>query len=150
MTTLQLTDRVDVLTQYVQGKLEDNKSYIEVQDVWLGDQTRFPRTPCLSVEPGPKSRESNGAPRRYAVMLDTYITLYVEKIQDASANTLLLIQTAERIEEVLHADNRLGGLVIESFVAQVEQGVAVRAGTELKACQLTFRSLSQKMLPYAS
>lgn len=145
---MALIDSIEEFTAAVHTKLDDNKSYIDVQDVYFGDQERVPRTPCLSVEPGNKSREYNGAPRRFQVTLDTFIMVYVEKIQDMAANTRLVLAIAERVEEVLHADSTLGKRVISSFVAESESGYATRDRTLLRAARLTFRATSQKMLPY--
>jgi hypothetical protein len=147
---MTLTDRVDTITLAVQDKLELNMSALpgNVQDVWLGDQDRLPRTPCLTVEPGNKVREYNGAPRRFSVSQDTYVVCYVECVQSAKDNVELLMQVSEGVEEVLHSDAQLDGLVVSSFVVQTEMGFADRGGTKLRAARLTFRTTSQVMLPY--
>lgn len=145
---MSLIDSLEEYVLTVHGKLGDNKSLMDVHDVHLGDQDRLPKTPCLSVEPGNKSREYNGAPRRFAVQLDAYVMVYVEKIQNVSENVQLLLHTMELVEAVLHSDSTLGGRVISSFVADSEPGYTTRGGTLMRAGRLTFRALSQKQLPY--
>lgn len=145
---MSLIDSLEEYTLTVHEKLDGNKSLMDVENVHLGDQDRLPKTPCLSVEPGNKSREYNGTPRRFAIQLDAYVMVYIEKVQDVAANVRLLLHTMELVETVLHADSTLGGRVISSFVADVEPGYAARGGTLMRAGRLTFRALSQKQLPY--
>lgn len=145
---MSLIDDLEAYTLAVHERLDENKSYIDVEDVHFGDQDRLPRTPCLSVEPGPQSRDYNGAPRRFQVTLDAYVMVYVEKIQDVGSNVRLLLATVKRVEEVLHADSTLGKRVISSYVAETEPGYATRGKTLMRAARLTFRATSQKMLPY--
>lgn len=146
---MTLTDRTDVITEAVFDKLVVNKSALGLQDVWYGDQDRMPRTPACAVEPGPKARQHNGTPRRFLVEIDVYVMLYVEKIQDTQENEREMVRLAEETEEVLHSDARLGGLVVHSFVLTSEPGYVTRGGTLLRATRLTFRTTSQKQLPYS-
>lgn len=147
---LELTDRIDTFTAAIVDLLEANKSALGLTDVWLGDQVRVPRTPCVAVEPGPKGREYNGAPRRFVVTLESYIMLYIEKVQDTQLNTQEATTLAEEVEAVLHADAQMGGLVVSSYVAQSDPGYAERSNTQFRAVRLTFRATSQKQLPYTS
>lgn len=145
---MSLIDSLEEYTLAVYERLDSNKSLVNVEDVYLGDQERVPRTPCLTVEPGTHSRDYNGAPRRVAVSFEAYIMVYVQKIQDSAANVKLLLATVKLVEQVLHADNTLGKRVISSYVAEVEPGYATRDKTLMRAARLTFRAASQKMLPY--
>jgi hypothetical protein len=146
---LELTDRIDVFTLATVALLEANKSVLGLTDVWLGDQVRVPRTPCAAVEPGPKTREYNGAPRRFSVDLESYIMLYMEKVQDTQLSTQEVMSLAEEVEAVLHADAQMGGLVTSSYVLQNDPGYAERSGTLYRASRLTFRATSQKQLPFS-
>jgi hypothetical protein len=145
---MTLTDQVDVYTNAVWSLLNVNKSPLGLQDVWMGDQERLPRTPCVSVEPGMKLRELNGVPRRYQVQLEAYVMIYMDRIQDTQNNERQVLVLAEAVEAVLHADETLGGLVIDSAVVESNPGYVNRGGTLMSAVRLTFRAMSMKMLPY--
>lgn len=142
-----LTDRLDVLCEDVFSRLTASKVAIGLEDVWMGDQERVPRTPSAAVEPGPKSRDYNGAPRRFLVTMDVYVMVYLEKVQAASTNVRASMKLTETVEEVLHANAQLGGLVIASYVYQNEPGFAERDKTMFRASRITFRCTSQAQLP---
>lgn len=145
---MTLTDQVDVFTNAVWSLLQANKESLGLQDVWMGDQDRLPRTPCCSVEPGMKMRELNGVPRRYQVQLEAYIMVYLDRIQDTQNNQRQVLVLSEAIEAVLHSDSTVGGIVIDSVVVESNPGYVSRSGTLMSAVRLTFRGMSQKMLPY--
>lgn len=145
---MPLTDQVDVFTNAVWSLLEANKSVLGLHDVWMGDQDRLPRTPCVSVEPGMKQRELNGIPRRYQVQLEAYVMVYMDRIQDTQNNERQVLVISEAVEAVLHSDSTVGGIVIDSAVVETNPGYVNRGGTLMSATRLTFRAMSQKMLPY--
>src|SRR3954470_19042415 len=123
---MPLTDRLDIIGNYVYQLLLANKVPLGLQDVWYGDQNLTPTTPCAAVETGPKRREYNGAPRRYGVSIEVYVILYMERIQDQQLNRKQAEVLAEDVEILLHEDWTMGGLVIESFVSTSEPGYATR------------------------
>lgn len=141
-------DRNDTFAAAVTSLLETNKIKLGLEDVWVGDQERLPRTPCAAVEPGPKTRTYNGVPRRFEVMLEAYILVYVERIQDTQQNVRQSLALAEEIEAVLHEDETVGGLVISSYVSDSTPGYVNRSGTLLSVVRLTFQARSQRRLPY--
>jgi hypothetical protein len=150
--TLAPTDSIYVYTNYVFELLDGRKAELGVQDVWFGDDasTKLPRTPAITVEGAPKSREYNGAPRRSMNTMDMYVMVYHDKIADVQENARNAMRRAEAVEAVLHEDAQLGGLVIDSMVISNEPGTADRGGSLMSASRLTFRARSQTLLPYSA
>jgi hypothetical protein len=152
--TLPPTDDVSVLSEYVFNLLDGRKADIGVIDCWFSDDasTKLPHTPALTVEPGTKTREYNGAPRRVMNTMDVYIMIYHDKIADVQDNARNAIRRAEAVEAVLHEDAQLEGLVIDSMVISNEPGTAQRGtgGSLMSASRLTFRARSQTLLPYSA
>lgn len=144
----ELVDRNDVFTAAVFDAISAQKTVLGLEDVWMGDQERVPRTPCVAVEPGGKVREYSGVPRRFLITFEIYVLVYVERIQDTQKNTRQSLKLSEEVEAVLHADETMGGIVISSHVSESNAGYVVRSGTLLSAIRLTFRATSQKSLPY--
>lgn len=143
-----LSDRNDVYCATVTELLVAHRIKLGLTDVWVGDQERLPRTPCVAVEPGPKTRSLNAVPRRYEVIFEAYVLVYMERIQDTQKNVRQSLELAEAIEAVLHEDETLGGLVITSYVSDSTPGYVIRGGTLLSVVRLTFRAMSQRRLPY--
>src|SRR5688500_13647134 len=143
-----LTDDLYVATNAVYDLLDEHQTAIGLEDIWLGDQTRVPRTPAAVVEPGGKSREFNGSPRRFKVSFQIFVMLFFEKVTDSGTSTRESLQIAELIESVLHQDATFDGLFIHSFVEANEPGYATRDNTKMRAARLTLNAVSQEMLPY--
>jgi hypothetical protein len=145
---MALTDNLMTFNQAVFNLIDTNQVALGLADVWFGDQDRNPTTPCVAVEPGPKNREFNGVPRRFEVTMDSYVLVYIERIQDTQQNVKDMLNVSEAVEGVLHANAQLGGLVVHSFVMTNEPGYATRGGTLVRASRITFRGVSQVQLPY--
>ncbi len=144
-----MTTMSEVLT-YVHTKLTDDKFTLGLEDVWLGDQTKLPRTPSVAVEPGESRRELNGAPRRTENTFILYLMIYHNKLQDSQVTRLEAQQFSEVVESFIHADPRLGGLVIHSLVTANESGYANRENTLLVTNRLTLEARDQTQLPGAT
>lgn len=147
---MPLTDNLMTFNQAVFNLIDTSKVSLGLADVWFGDQDRNPTTPCVAVEPGSKNREFNGAPRRFLVTMDSYVLVYIERIQDTQQNVKDMLTVSEAVEAVLHADAQMAGIVTHSFVMTNEPGYATRGGTLVRASRLTFRGVSQVQLPYTA
>jgi hypothetical protein len=138
---------VDV-TDYIYDLLTANKTGLGVQDVWYGDQKKLPKTPALCVEPGTKERQLVGAPRQAQVILKVYVIAYSTSVRDEQVNRLEADEIAEGVENLLHSDAQMGGLVVHSMVTAFESGYVVRGAGLVRACRVTFSMLSKTLLPY--
>jgi hypothetical protein len=144
---MPITDRMDVLGQKVADILILSMDTTGLQLVLYGDDDRSPVTPCAVIETGSKHRDLEGIPRRVLNTMTVYIMLYLERIQDAQLNRKQAETLAEDVETQLHADAQLGGLVIHSFVTDVEYGYATRNGINVSAARMTFVAVSKTSLP---
>lgn len=145
-----LTDNIGIVATTVYQLFEENKVNLGLADIWYGDQNKLPRMPCAVVESGPKNRELNGVPRRTKVTMDVYVILYHDRVVDGQLNQRNTEELAEAAETLLHQNEDLNGLVIDSMVIANEPGYVVRGGAQVKASRLTFQCTSQKMLPYSA
>lgn len=143
-----LTAKVSVVATKVHDLLEENKVSLGLQDIYYGDQDKIPRQPAC-VEAGSKGQELNGAPRRTAVTMEVFVIVYHEKVADNEENQRKAELLAEAVEDLLHQDSALDGLVIHSMVTSNEPGYVVRGGAQVKASRLTFQCTSQTMLPFS-
>lgn len=144
-----LTDKVSVVATKLLDLLEENKVSLGLLDVWYGDQDKLPRQPAACVEAGSKSRDLNGVPRRTQVIMEVFVIVYHERVSDAEENQRKSELLSEAVEDLLHQDSALDGLVIHSMVTSNEPGYVVRGGAQVKASRLTFQCTSQKMLPFS-
>jgi hypothetical protein len=117
------------------------------QDVWLGDQAKVPRTPCVSVIPGPKSQIYDSAPRRILAVTEVYVMVYHDRIEDTQENIRAAMALAEETEKVLHGDAQMGGLAIASLVTANDPGYVTRGGNQMSVSRLTFQVTSKAILP---
>jgi hypothetical protein len=114
------------------------------------DLGKIAETPTACVETGPKTNEFNGIPRRVMVIQDVYIIIYHERVSDSQQNQRTSEILSDAIEDLLHQDATLGGVVISSYVRNTEPGYVVRGGAQIKASRLTLQTTSQVMLPFSA
>lgn len=146
-TPVVLTDSISTIGQYLFSMLDSNRVDLGLKGVWYGDQEKIPETPAACVEMGLKRRELNGTPRRTLVVIDAYIILYHERISDEQENQRQSELKAEQVENLIHQDPQLGGLVVHSLITSSEPGYVQRGGAKVKASRLTVECTSQKVLP---
>jgi hypothetical protein len=149
------TDSMDLVAQYVVDKIKAN--YVSLtsmvngsvgtaDDVYYGDQDKFPRTPSICVDPGQRPRTLEGASYRSLNNFVLYIFVYHAKLQDNQLTRKEAQQVSEAIEDLLHADPQLGGLVIHSFCTNNESGYSYRNNTQYRTNRITFEPMSKTPL----
>lgn len=117
-----------------------------VQDVFYGDQQQIPRTPAICVEPDGKKRTIDGVPRRSANEFSLYVLLYVSAVTDSQSNARQALDLAEQVEDFLHKDPTLGGLLVHSFCSELEPGYRQRKDTLFRACRIKFEGINKTVL----
>jgi hypothetical protein len=146
-----ITTRYTTFAKDVHDRLEAAKVTLGIVDVYYGDQQRIPRTPAVCVEPGGKTRELNGLPRRTAIRLTVYLIIYHYQLTGPEAIRENNDELAEDIEDFLHLDAqfRVGGdmTVISSLVTAVESGYQQNRNSLFRASRLTLEADSQEQLP---
>lgn len=144
---MALTDSLIDVTTYIEQKLEANKATLGLQDVFLGDQDRIPRTPTACVEPGGKTQSLDGAPRRVAIFMEVYVILYHTEVRDVQQNVKEATQLAEATADVIHQDDDLGGSVIHNYVTDSQPGYVSRGRVLMRATRITVQAQSKVQLP---
>jgi len=148
---MYITDNA-VMCRFLVDKFEKVKADLKLQDVFYGDQRKIPRTPALCVEPGEKTRELNGAPRRTSVTMTNYLIVYHNPVTSASVIREEDDQRAEAIERFIHADPHFvdennEDQVIQSLVTSIESGYQQKEGSLYRASRLTVEAQTQEQLP---
>lgn len=151
-----ITDSVDTVTQYVIDKIKalcvanslvtSTGVAVGVDDVYYGDQEKFPRSPSVCVDPGNRQRTLQGVSYRTDNAFTVYILVYHARIQDNQVTRKEAQQISEQIETALHLDPQLGGNVIHSFCSLNESGYVYRQGTMYRTNRITFEPYSKTRL----
>lgn len=150
-----MTDSVDTITQYIVDKIKANYASLtgmvngqvgDANDVYYGDQEKFPRTPSICVDPGPLQRTLQGVSFRTDNNFAIYILVYHAKIQDNQLSRKEAQQISEAITTLIHQDPQLGGLVIHSFCPLNESGYVYRQNTMYRTNRITFEPYSKTRL----
>ena len=149
-----LTDSTEVIANYLYTQLQANMSSFTdssgnaAQDVWYGDDSYLlPRTPALCVVPGPEVSVYNGVGGRPVMMtFTTFVMVYYGKLQDHQLNVHGSLTIANSIKRFINADVTLGGNAIDSFVAAIDPGVAIKGGAMLDTTRMTFKTRSKVTL----
>lgn len=152
---VNITDSQDVLTQYIVDKLKANYAALttavdgevgSADDVYYGDQEKFPRTPSICVEPGTLDRELQGVSYTALNTITFYIFVYHAKVQDNQLTRKEVQQVSEAVTALLHLDPQLGGYAIHSFAATNESGYVYRKDTQYRTNRITFQVTTKTRL----
>ena len=153
---VNITDSVDAVTSYVIAKIQaaataqtlktSSGVTLAPEDVYYGDQEKFPRTPSVCVDPGNRQRDLQGVSYRTDNKFALYILVYHAKIQDNQLTRQEVQQLSEQIETLLHLDPQLGGLVIHSYCTLNESGYVYRQATLYRTNRITFEPYSKTRL----
>jgi hypothetical protein len=151
---MPLTDSLKVFSEYLESLLNTNGGPLGLATqpdgtpaVYYGDQSRIPVTPTACVDPGEKRQTLNGAPRRVEINFTTYILLYHNPVKGVETLTKESDAIAEAIEDVIHTDAQMGGIVVHSLVSVIEYGYQTRGNTLYRVSRLTVEGRSQVQLP---
>jgi hypothetical protein len=126
--------------------LDANKDNLGVARVYLGDQNLVPTYPAIMVQSGPK-RRGIATIRQYEIDFRTYISVLHGKIGEAEANEAAVTKLAEDVEDVLHSDRTLGGIVTtQTWVEAVDPGRRIVKSEHIRTTRLTHRATSREVL----
>ncbi len=144
-TLLELEKRAPVVTQKVADLLEANADYLGLKGVWYGDQELLPDFPCAVVESFTKQRDY-ATIRQYDITFRVGILVYVGEIQSSQITKKQSEELAEAVEDLMHENRTLDGMVIHGYVSSMNPGVASRAGKMVRAVRLIFTAKSREYL----
>lgn len=141
-----MSDKFSAVVQAVIDLLKANWESLGFptdNDIYYGDQARYPRTPSVSVQGGSLTRQLNELGARSLNDMSVYIMIFHSPYANLEVSQKETDQFAEGIETLLHNNRTLGGLIIHSHVSSNEPGVAERGGTLLRATRLTLSCTSK-------
>ena len=119
---------------------------LNLKEVYYGDQGGYPLTPSASVELGGTDREYNQTGIQTNLVIELAIVIYHGLVVDLQTIKKELDQFAQAVEDKLHLDNTLGGLVISGIVTSVEPGVAVVGKSQFQAHRLTWTGMIKERI----
>jgi hypothetical protein len=126
-----------------------------IQDVWYGNQVKFPRTPCVVVEPDDKTSVLRNSPRGTLNTFRVVILIIHMKVQDSQITRSEADTLAEAVEAEINKaqfktlPNAAGdALVVHQFVGRVESGFVNRENSNYMSTRLTAEAENLTQLPY--
>jgi len=119
-----------------------------VYDVYYGDQVNVPRTPAICVEPGAMRRTLAGAsnPPRMENNYNVLIMVYLQElggVQKLNKDKDLLL---DKVQDALHANFTLGGLVLFGHCSEIDPGYAVRSNVLMRCGKISFTAMNKSFL----
>jgi len=111
-----------IINQAVIDVLKNDLS-LSLKDVYYGDQAAIPRTPCATVEISSADREYNQTGMQTNRVVQVTILVYHGLLADVQKLKKQLDEYTQEVEDTLHVDNTLGGLVISGIVTSIESGI---------------------------
>lgn len=141
-----LTDRTSVVTQALVDLIRTKYHQMGMSsedDVYYGDQSRYPRFPSVAVEPGPQERTLKATGLQQRVSFDLSIFVYHGPLVSQSYNAKQTDALAETLIDIVHSDRQLGGYLIHSHITAIEPGAVRRGGALLVVHRLTWSGMSQ-------
>lgn len=138
-----MTDKLVAVTDALIARLETAKPTYGIHDVWYGEEALIPRTPALSVTPSSKARELTETGMMAMNRFSIAVVIYHSRLDDPQVTRRECDILAEEIEQFIHEDRRLGGLLIHSHIESVEPGFAARGKVTLRATRLSWTGLTK-------
>lgn len=138
------THKSTVLALAIRDKIIANKANLGLDAdsfVAYGDHNNVPGGKAVTVSAGTKNRELAGVAGpggRTLNQMEVVVTVYYMKTEDEASARLTCDQLAENVEELLHQDTTMGGIIIHGFVNQWVPGVIVRETSMFRVVQLHF------------
>lgn len=143
------TDRGVEVAKAIQAIVELNKSILGLDSVYYGIQRNVPDGLSVAVTPSRKINELvgvQGPGGRVDRSFFTLITLNNSHVGDEATERELVDNLAEELEDILHDDTTLGGIVIHGFITDIENGVSFRDNSMFRTVQLTHRARTRTLI----
>ncbi len=136
---------MSAITQAIIDLLKGD-STLGLKEVYYGDQDGIPLTPSATVELGNKDRAYNQTGLFTNLTPQFYIVVYHGLMANVQTIKKELDQFVQAVEDKLHEDNTLGGLVISGIVSSVEPGVAVVGKAQFYAHRITWEAMIKERI----
>lgn len=128
----------------IKALIEANQVALGVEVVYFGDQARIEKHPAICIEPNAQRNELSGVatPMRLMRTHQVYIILYHSKFVDTQMQRRDCDAMAAEIEELVHNNVTLGGLVIHAYVSSVDSGYSRKQGI-VRAAGITVTAITK-------
>ncbi len=136
---------MSIITQAIVDLLKGDET-LGLKEVYYGDQGGIPSVPSATVELGNKTRDYNQTGLMTNVVPDIHIVIYHGLVADVQKIKKDLDQFVQAVEDLLHEDNTLGGLVISGIVSSVEPGIAVVGKAQFYAHRMTWTAVIKERI----
>lgn len=140
------SDKFSVVNQAVVDLLKSNwdtLGFSSPDDIYYGDQARYPRTPSAAVQGSSLERELYQTGGQTLNDMSIFVMIFHSPYANLEVSQKQTDEFAEAVEGVLHQNRTLDGILIHSHVSTNEPGVAERGGTLLRATRLTLSCVSK-------
>jgi len=138
-----LTTDMTIVTQMIVDKLTDAADELGLANVYYGLQELIPEYPAVCIESFPKRRASYGT-HSFNVELAVGLLVYHGKIQSSTVTKKECEVMAERIQDKLHEDFYLGGLVLFGYVTRVDPGVSRVQEVMIRSTRIIWEATSKE------
>lgn len=144
------THKSTVLAKAIEQKLVDNMGTLGLLDVLYGDQLMLPKSPAAVVTPGVKNRPLMGVSAPGG-RVENRMTVFIDVLsQDALSSEadarLQLQQLAEDVEDTLHEDVTMGGIIIHGYVNIWDPGTTFIQASKFRTVRMTYIGISKTYL----
>jgi len=136
---------LSIITQAIVDLLAGD-STLGLSKVYYGDQAGIPQVPSATVEAGTAERSYNQTGLQTNRTVPVIIVIYHGKVADVQSIKKSLDQYAQAVENKLHEDSTLGGLVISGIVTSIEPGIAAVGKSQYLAHRLTWEGLIKERI----
>lgn len=135
------------VSQRIHTYLDEAKEELGIKRVYYGRTDLIPDYPAITVEPGTKQRSLElGSTHKFRIDFAVEIFLYFGKISNtAEINFEENERLTELVEEKLHENFRLDGMVIFGFVTSIEPGTTLRSQEMIKVSRITWEAQSRQL-----
>lgn len=143
----EFTKRTDVIVRKQVEILDGLKEVFEpkLANVYYGQQELMPEFPCIAIEGSTKLRSlPTGATHFWRVDIGTTLYVYHEKVQSSTVTREETDALVEQIEDMLHGNLTMDGLVIFGYVTRSDPGTAVRRDTMLRTTRMSWEGRSKE------
>lgn len=135
--------RAPEITQRVVDVLTESQEELGLKAVYYGFQQLIPEYPAISVESGRKRRTLEGT-HRFGVSFSVLMVLEHGAIRSTTVTKKESEELAQLVEDKLHEDFYLGGLVLFGYIASIEPGIRARGEDMIRATRLAWEGLSRE------
>lgn len=138
------TDRSTELAIAIRDKIAANRTLLGLDYdsfVAYGDHNNIPGGRAITVASGTKTRELAGVAGpggRTLNTMEVVISVYFSVVEAEETARLAVDRMAEAVENLLHQDTSMGGLIIHGFVREWTPGVIYRETSMYRVVQLHF------------